>query len=94
LAGKEGFIWPIPCLPYYWPIWLRYSRDVARLQEWAPENLCALRTAAELHMWAQAVGGFMDQLRSIHLGAPSKGGPVMAALQGAFERAAGEVRKR
>jgi len=45
-------------------------------------------------MWAQAVGGFMDQLRSIHLGAPSKGGPVMAALQGAFERAAGEVRKR
>jgi hypothetical protein len=44
-------------------------------------------------MWAQAVGGFMDELRSIRPGAPSKGRPVMATLQSAFEQAAGKVRK-
>jgi DNA-binding HxlR family transcriptional regulator len=37
-------------------------------------------------LWA----AFMHELRSIHLGAPSKGRSVIATLQSAFERAVGE----
>jgi DNA-binding HxlR family transcriptional regulator len=33
---------------------------------------------------------FMDELRSMHLGAPSKGPSVIARLQSTFERAVGE----
>jgi DNA-binding HxlR family transcriptional regulator len=68
---------------------------LAQIGAWGRRHTPATR---ELSVRAQLLeeGGpklwvaFMDELRSLHLGAPFKGRSVIARLQNAFERAVGE----
>jgi DNA-binding HxlR family transcriptional regulator len=73
---------------------------LAQIGAWGRRYMPATR---ELSVRAQLLeeGGpklwaaFIDELRSIHLGAPSKGRSVIATLQSAFERAvAGSARSK